>query len=149
MILDPLNPCEACPYVEGKEMVWTLSREDNTYYFWVQQVSAEVQLHPLISPEEVEIGSGVKLFVHKGLSKNELLYRLSFKKLPERFVAKPGHSPHAIFWTFGKEGGPSLKVTPLYRDKNISVHSWVDKKSYLAVIRTEHFNHSDFSFWSR
>lgn len=150
MNFNSLKPTLSDPYLEGKEQQWFLSKDAKSYYFWVQQVSPDVELHPTFDIDCVDLTHDVELTVYRGLAKQEILYRLTFKgENPLRFMMRPTKEPHSIFWTYGKEGGPSKLIKPLFRDKYISAHTWLDKDSFLAVIRTNHYSQNDCSFWSR
>lgn len=136
------------PYLEGRHLMWLNSREPLSYYFWAQQVSPEVEFHGELAVEEISLDSA-KFYIYRGLSKQELLYRLKFRRQPVRFTARPVKDPHVLFWTYGTEGGASKEVAYLYRDKNISLHHWVDKRSFLAAIRNSYDQASlgDGTFW--
>lgn len=147
MKFDPYVPVLTDPCPEALQ--WHRSKEADAYYFWAKQVSADVQLHPTLGPQIVEMTNGSVLSIYKGLAKQELLYRLTFGKLPERFLSKPVTNPHTLYWTFSGIGGPSQLTKSFYRDKHFALHGWVDKDAYLAVIRTNHYAGYDYSFWSR
>lgn len=147
-MFDPKNPIASDPLPTDDEQLfaWTKSREQNVYYAWTQLVTPEVQI--ALPPTEIPLGDGVMLRIFRGSAKQELLYRISFgATMPPRFLGRP--HPFDLFWSYGTEGGPSKLVKRMYMDRNVSVHSWVDKKSYLAVLRQQHYALTNFSFWSR
>jgi len=137
-------PTQTHPFSE--EHAWCKA-DDLEYYFWTQAVVPEVQLHKQLEPVVKELGNGSVLTVFKGLSKQEILYTLKFKIPPKRFVIQP--YPHTMFWSYGVTGGASTMVKYLYRDRNLSIHAWLDKNSFLADLRNVHYNVADYTFWSR
>ena len=148
MIFDYQNPSltDPIPAEEKYLYAWSPSLEINSYYAWVHRVTPDVQL--LQQTTVVALGEKVKLFIYRGTTKQELLYRIEFgDTLPPRFMHRP--YPFDLFWSFGKQGGTSEEVEYLFRDRYVSIHCWVDKKSYLAVLRQQHYAQSNFSFWSR
>jgi hypothetical protein len=139
-----VTPLTTHPY--DKPLVWQKTAAGQ-FYFWAQQVSTEVQL--LDTPVEVHLGPQATLSIYKSLGDAELLYQITMGRSPERSLARPQDGPVYLYWTYGTQGGPSSKIKYLFRDKLLSVHSWVDKKAALAVIRSDSFASKDFSFWSR
>lgn len=115
---------------------WLPSKEKGSHYVWVQRVSENVELK---ESEKIVLGHGVTFYVYKGISKQEILYRVCFGgKKPTRFLCEP--FPYIVFWSFGKKGGASENVKYLFKDKYVSVHKWVDKNSFCAIIRQRNTN---------
>jgi len=136
MIFNIKNPILTDPFLEREDFFqyWNKSKENNTYYVWVQRVTKEIEFSSDIEPTIIDLEQGVKLYIYKGTNKQEILYRIKFsKKKLSRFLLDP--FPYVMFWSYGKVGGTSTHIKYLFRDKNISIHKWVDKDSYLAIIR--------------
>jgi len=141
---DPLPPEEDGVF----EYIWLPSRESGVYYAWAKPVANEVQFRPESDHLKIELGNNVDFHVYKSIAKQELLYRIAFMgEKPKRFMLRP--YGYCMFWSYGVESGPSSLVKYFYRDKYVSLHSWVDKRSYLAVLRQQHYVSNENSFWSR
>jgi hypothetical protein len=147
MTFDPLNPMQTDAFHDSAEYsyAWFPSREFGAYYAWVQCVTPDIQFRT--PPAEILL-ENARLSIYRGASKLETLYRLVFESSPKRFLNRPQGHPFDLFWSYGTEGGTSKIVDYPYRDRYISVTCWVDKRSYLAVLRQQHYALS-FSFWSR
>jgi hypothetical protein len=146
-MFDCERPTLSDPFVEGRALKWTPSSEPQVHYFWSQAVPIDISFDPKQSPAVIDCEYGNTLEVYSLPSKIEILYRLRLVKPPNRFLRRP--FDHAIYWTYGTEGGPSKVIKYLYKDKNLSINKWVDKDSFLSVVRTNHFANYDLAFWSR
>ena len=136
-MFDPSNPVasDPLPVDEDRFFAWSKSLETNVYYAWAQRVTPDVQI--VLPPAEVLIGEGVRMSIYRGSARQELLYRISFgNEMPNRFMMR--NHPFDLFWSYGDSGGVSRKVKWIFRDRNVSIHEWVDKRSYLAVLRQQH-----------
>jgi hypothetical protein len=151
MHFDPRNPTATDPSqseLHGTDYAWGMSSQPNTYYAWVQPIASEVVFHPNLEPLEVPLGFGVILYVYYGPIRQEMLYRIRFKdEGPARLALKP--SPYCMFWSFGTEGGASTSIKYHYRDRYVTIHEWTDKKSFLAVLRQQHYEKHVNTIWSR
>lgn len=127
---------------------WLPSSEENVYYSWLQPVSDDVTFHQSLAPYSIELGFGVILKVYYGFLRQELLYRLLFTQgIPPHFLLKP--SPYCMFWSFGSKGGSSKSIKYHYRARYLSLHEWTDKKSFLAVLRQQHYENNINTIWTR
>lgn len=147
MTFDQERPTLTDPFVDDRELKWSPSAEPHVHYFWSQAVPVDISFPAETPPLVIDCEHGNSLSVYSTPSKVELLYRLRIVKKPKRFLCRP--FDHAIFWTYGKEGGPSRLIKYLYKDKNLSINKWEDKDSFLSVVRTNHFANYDLAFWSR
>jgi len=145
-MFDCERPTITDKFVEGRELKWSPSLEPQVYYFWARAVPIDVSFESnQLSIVDCEYGNTLE--VYSLPSKVETLYRLRLVKPPNRFLLRP--FDHAVYWTYGTEGGPSKMIKYLYKDKNLSINKWVDKESFLSVVRTNHFASYDLAFWSR
>ena len=144
-MFDPKQPLLTDPG-QPEGYAWSPSSEPHVYYSRTQQVSDELQYHSTQPPTVVDLGHGTALTVYRGPFKQELLYRLRFPRRPPRLLARP---PYCLFWSHGAEGGPSVSVRWHYKDRFLSIHQWVDRDSFLAVLRQHHYKPNDALFWSR
>ena len=148
MEFDRKNPLKTDPVLTYKEYAWLPSKQDNVYYAWLQPIASEVVFHPNFDPLLLHLGYGVNLYVFYGSIRQELLYRIHFTKgMPGRFILKP--DPYCMFWSFGAEGGQSSIIKYHYRDRYLSLHEWCDKKSFLAVLRQQHYENNVNTIWTR
>jgi hypothetical protein len=149
MRFDVNSPLKTDPATYKQEgYAWLPSKEPNAYYSWLQPVADEVMFHQDLEPMVLRLGQGVQLHVYFGPIRQELLYRIIFTKgMPDRLILKP--SPYCLFWSFGSEGGSSQSIKYHYRDRYLSLHEWTDKKSFLAVLRQQHYETSSTTIWSR
>jgi len=114
----------------------------------VHPIADEVSFHPNLDPLEIQLGFGAILHVYYGPIRQEMLYRLLFTQgFPARIILKP--SPYCLFWSFGNVGGQSKVIKYHYRDRYLSLHEWVDKGSYLAVLRQQHYENNISTIWTR
>lgn len=148
MVFDSNTPLKTDPAVCAGSYAWSLSKQPNVYYAWLQPIAEEVVFHPNLEALEINLGYGVLLHVYYGPIRQEMLYRLLFTEgKPERLILKP--SPYCLFWSFGKVGGQSRHIKYHYRDRYLSLHEWADKGSFLAVLRQQHYENSVATIWSR
>lgn len=146
------NPLATDPTLEDvypNDYAWGVSKEPDCFYFWSQPVAkdAGVSFYRPHDPKTIRLCKDVYLIIYRGTLKQELLYRLKFEKgLPEHWSFKP--EPYCIFWTFGKEGGSSSSIKYHYRDRNLTIMEWTDKRSFLAILRQQHYLHEP-TFWRR
>jgi hypothetical protein len=145
MQFDAERPTITDIYQRGRELKWSPSKDGDVYYFWSQAVPVDVSF--TTDPVVVDCEHGNTLEVFSTPQNIELLYRLKISKKPNRFMCKP--FDHAIFYTYGNDGGPSKIIKYIYKDKHLSMNKWVDKESYLSVIKTNHFADYESAFWSR
>lgn len=138
------HPQKTDPYTDV--LKWRPSAEPNVHYFWACPVPLDMGLSDMVE-QVIDCDHGNQLKVYSTATKVEVLYRLYIVEKPLRFMCRP--FDHAVFWSYGKQGGPSKIIKYLYKDKKLTVAKWVDKDSYLSVIRTNHFANYDQSFWSR
>ena len=136
------DPCCYDPFICG----WHESKQPGAYYCWAQPVAREVSFHAKYPPVVIELGT-TSFFLYFGVNKQELLYRIVFHVEPKRRLIKP--SPYCMFWTYGDVGGASRSVEYHYRDRYMTLNEWVDKGSFLAVLRQPHYSNDLTSFWSR
>ena len=146
-MFDCERPTISDPFAVGRELKWSPSKEPQVYYFWACPVPIDMSFDPALPPASVDCEYGNTLEVFSTPAKVEVLYRLRLVKPPNRFLCRP--FDHALFWTYGEEGGPSKVIKYIYKDKNLSINKWVDKNSFLSVVRTNHFANYDLAFWSR
>jgi len=150
-MFDPRNPIVSDPSLAdlyGTDFAWGVSNEDQTYYAWIQPIASEVVFHENLEPLEISLGFGAFLYIYYGPIRQELLYRIRFtEEMPSRLILKP--SPYCLFWSFGDEGGSSTNVKYHYRDRYLTLHEWTDKKSFLAVLRQQHYQNHVNTIWSR
>lgn len=148
MPFDFKNPLKTDPAPNVDGYAWLRSKQDNVYYAWLQPVAEEATFHPNLDPLEINLGFGVLLHVYYGPIRQEMLYRLLYTRgLPPRLILKP--EPYCLFWSFGNTGGQSRSIKYHYRDRYLSLHEWTDKKSFLAVLRQQHYENSVNTIWSR
>lgn len=149
-MFDPKNPTATDPsqsHLYGNNYAWGLSYQPNTYYAWIQPIASEVIFHPNLDPLEIPLGFGATLYIYYGPIRQEMLYRIRFAEdSPLRTLLKP---TYCMFWSFGQAGGSSKNVMYHYRDRYITVHEWVDKSSFLAVLRQHHYENHVSTIWSR
>lgn len=136
------DPCCYEDFVSG----WHKSKQHGAYYYWSQPVSHDVEFHTKHPPLEIEL-ENVTFSLYYGVTKQELLYRLVFKRKPLRMLIKP--APYCMFWSYGDVGGASKNIKYHYRDRYVALNEWTDKKSFLAVLRQPHYASDLNSFWSR
>jgi len=146
-MFDPISPqnTDPCCY-ENFVSGWHESKQHGAYYCWAQPVSRGVEFHSKHPPLEIEL-EHVAFSLYYGVAKQELLYRIVFKKEPLRRLIKP--APYCMFWSYGDVGGASRNVKYHYRDRYVTLSEWTDKKSFLAVLRQPHYASDLNSFWSR
>jgi hypothetical protein len=143
--MDIMRPQITDPFTEP--LKWRPSAEANVYYFWAHNIPVDMTLEGTSEVRvDCEHDNHLSIYVTSS-TKVELLYRMHFAKKPTRFLCRP--FDHALFWSYGKTGGPSKVIKYLFKDKNLSINKWVDKDSYLSVLRTNHFAAYDQAFWSR
>ena len=152
MQFDPRYPTLTDPSLEEmwpESYAWGVSKEHNTYYAWTQPIAAEVKFHPTISPLCIHLGNGAQFWAYYGVMRQELLYRIKFTDgMPKRIRVFP--EPFCLFWSFGTDGGGSEVLKYHHKDKFLTLHEWVDKKSFLAVLRQHLYTHPEnTTFWSR
>lgn len=150
MTFSPANPTLTDPsldYIYPNDYAWGVSREENTYYSWIQKITPETCLSS--APLEIDLGCDVKFQVYQNTSGIEFLYRLRFLAgMPKRIRVFP--EPYCLFWSYGDNGKESGVVKYHYKDRFLTIHEWVDRKSYLAVLRQQIYLHQESSnFWSR
>ena len=146
------NPLATDPTLEDlypNDYAWGESKEPNAFYFWSQKVAkgAGVSFYRPHDPRVISLGHHVYLTIYRGMLKQELLYRIKFDRgLPSHLAFKP--EPYCIFWSYGKDSGPSTRIKYHYRDRNLTIMEWADKKSFLAILRQQHYLHEP-TFWRR
>lgn len=148
-IRNPLATDPTLTEIYPNDYAWGKSKEPDCFYYWSQPVAKTggVSFYRPHDPKVISLGSDVFLTIYRGTLKQELLYRLKFAKgLPEHWSIKP--QPYCIFWSFTAEGGPSTRIKYHYRDRNITLLEWSDKKSFLAILRQQHYLHEP-TFWRR
>lgn len=148
ILFNPQNPLATDPYKEmgGPHFQWCLSSANATgdaYYAWTQPVTEEVTVK---LSDVHEIGSGGFLNIYKGPTGQPFIYRITFPKP----VTRARIFPHfCFFWSFGVHGGPSGRIKYHYRDRFVCIHEWVDKHSFLAILRQQVYLYEDrTNFWS-
>ena len=151
-MFDPQNPTLTDCSLESQypnDYAWGVSLEPQTYYAWTQPIASEVQFHKTLQPVKIDLRNGVEFWVYYGSTKQELLYRIKFTDvMPSRIRVFP--APFCLFWSYGTEGGPSKDVMYHYKDKFLTLTEWVDKNSFLAVLRQQLYLHQEnTTFWSR
>jgi len=152
MKFNPSDPLRSDPSLDSEypeDFAWGKSAEGDTYYAWAHSVSAEIEL----SADrciEYPLGHGATLQFYPGPNSQEMLYRLQFKEgLPNRILYRKPLA-HTVFWSFGVDSGPSCRIKKHYQDRYLTIIEWVDKASFLAVLRQQHYINTEFSnFWSR
>lgn len=148
MVFDDKRPLVTDPAVVQNTYAWCVSKQPNVYYAWLQPTANDVEFHPNLEPLEIDLGFGVLLHIYYGPIRQEMLYRILFTKgLPNRIILKP--EPYCLFWSFGTENGQSLRIKYHYRDRYLTLHEWVDKSSFLAVLRQQHYINNVNTIWTR
>ncbi len=148
MKFDHKQPLLTDPAVMRDVYAWCPSKEPHSYYAWLQPTANAVEFHPDLEPMEIDLGFGVILHIYYGPIRQEMLYRILFTEgLPERLILKP--APYCLFWSFGTENGQSVRMKYHYRDRYLSLHEWVDKSSFLAVLRQQHYDNNVSTIWTR
>lgn len=150
MQFDPTSPLITDPVFQDEcfDYAWMLSKQPNSYYAWLQPIVDGVSFHADLEPLEILLGNGVILYAYYGHVRQEILYRLVFTEgFPSRIILKP--APYTLFWSFGDEGGQSTNIKYHYRDRNLSLHEWTDKNSFLAVLRQQHYDNNINTIWTR
>ena len=148
MKFDRKQPLLTDPAVMQDVYAWCPSKEPNSYYAWLQPTANDVEFHPDLEPMEIDLGFGVILHIYYGPIRQEMLYRILFtEELPKRLILKP--APYCLFWSFGTENGHSVRIKYHYRDRYLSLHEWVDKSSFLAVLRQQHYDNNVSTIWTR
>ncbi len=147
LLFDAKNPYDTDPAnFVNLAYTWSKSKEANVYYSWQQVYTPEVSFHQ-DSPLVIDLGYGSKAYIYHNVLRHELLYRIAFTDMPKRLILKP--APYCMFWSFGDCGDASLRIKYHYRDRYLSLHEWVDKKSFLAVLRQHHYDNKTTTIWTR
>ena len=152
MEFDLQNPLATDPSLQEqypKDYVWGKSLEPGSYYIWVQPVAKDVELQSRYRTV-IPLGHEVELQIYLGPIRQEFLYRIKFGNVKPTRMLRQNPLMHTLFWTFGNESGPSSRVRKLYQDRYLFIQEWIDKKSFLAILRQQHYVNTDFiNFWSR